>query len=59
MSDLELLDLLIGDIKDRIYDLKDDIRRTDSRLVKQNLTIRIDELANWLQHLIDMREENW
>lgn len=59
MSDLELLDLLIGDIKDRIYDLKDDIRRTDSRLVKQNLTIRIDELTNWLQHLIDMREEDW
>lgn len=59
MSDLELLDCLIGDVKDRIYDLEYCKKSTDSRLEKQNLTIRIEELNLWLNQLIEMREEDW
>lgn len=57
MSVIELLDGLISDLTDTIDDYRDDIRRTDSRLEKQDREIRIDELKQWRNTLRIIRTE--
>ena len=57
MSNLDLLDDIVLEIKDRIYDLKDDIQRTNSRLEKQGCSIRIDELNQWVKRLSELRDD--
>ena len=57
MTVTDLLDGLIYDIKDTISDYRDDIRRTNSRLEKQDREIRIDELKSWVKTLTIIREE--
>lgn len=54
MSSKELLERIIEDIEDTIYDYKDDIKRTDSRLTRSDRISRIDELKNWKQSLQDL-----
>lgn len=57
MTVIELLDGLISDLDDSIADYEDDIRRTSSRLEKQNREIRIDELKQWKKTLRIIRAE--
>ena len=57
MSVIELLDNLIMDMTDYIDDYRDTVRRTDSRLTKQEYNIRIDELKSWRKMLKEIREE--
>jgi hypothetical protein len=57
MTTIELLDGLISDLNDYISDYRDDIRRTSSRLEKQDREIRIDELKKWKETLRIIREE--
>ena len=57
MTVIELLDGLISDLDDYIADYKDDIRRTSSRLEKQDREIRIDELKQWKKTLRIIRAE--
>ena len=57
MTVIELLDGLIYDFNDCIDDYKYDIRMTSSRLKKQELEIRIDELRKWKTMLKVIREE--
>lgn len=57
MTVIELLDGLISDLTDYIEDYRDDIRRTDSRLEKQDREIRIDELRQWRKTLRIIRSE--
>ena len=47
MTVIELLADLILDLDDTIAEYKHDIKLTDSRLRKQELEIRIDELKSW------------
>lgn len=57
MTVTELLDSLISDLTDYIEDYRDDIRRTNSRLEKQDREIRIDELRQWRKTLRIIRSE--
>ena len=57
MTVIELLDDLISDFDDYIDEYKSDIRLTSSRLEKQQLEIRIDELRKWKTILKVIREE--
>ena len=57
MTVIDLLDSLISDLTDYIEDYRDDIRRTDSRLEKQDREIRIDELRQWRKMLRIIRSE--
>lgn len=57
MTVIELLDGLISDFNDYIDGYKSDIRMTSSRLEKQQLEIRIDELRKWKTILKVIREE--
>ena len=57
MTVIELLDGLIEDLTDSITEYKDDIRRTTSRLEKQDREIRIDELKQWRETLQIIRSE--
>lgn len=57
MTVIELLDGLISDFDDYIAEYKSDIRLTSSRLEKQELEIRIDELRKWKTILKVIREE--
>lgn len=57
MTVIELLDGLIEDLNDYIKDYKDDIKRTNSRLEKQDREIRIDELKQWRETLRIIRSE--
>lgn len=57
MTVIEFLDSLIYDLKDDIADYEDDARRTTSRLEKQNLAIRIDELKRLVKMLKILRDE--
>lgn len=57
MTVIELLDDLIADLTDYIEDYRDDIRRTNSRLEKQDREIRIDELRQWRKTLRIIRSE--
>jgi hypothetical protein len=47
MTVIELLNGLISDINDYIDDYKYDIKVADSRLLKKDREIRIDELKKW------------
>ena len=57
MTVIELLDGLISDFDDYIGEYKSDIRLTSSRLERQELEIRIDELRKWKTILKTIREE--
>ena len=57
MTVIELLDNLISDLDDAILDYRDDIRRTKSRLEKQDREIRIDELKSWRRTLSIIKAE--
>lgn len=57
MTVIELLDCLISDLTDEIEDYRNDIRRTNSRLEKQDREIRIDELRQWRKSLRIIRSE--
>ena len=57
MTVIELLDGLISDLDDYIDDYRDDIRRTNSRLEKQDREIRISELKEWRKTLKIIRSE--
>lgn len=57
MTVIELLDDLIANLTDNIDDYRDDIRRTNSRLEKQDREIRIDEMKKWRETLRIIRSE--
>ena len=57
MTVIELLDGLIYDLDDCILDYRDDIKRTNSRLEKQDREIRIDELKSWRRTLSIIKAE--
>ena len=57
MTVIELLDGLIYDLDDCSVDYRDDIKRTNSRLEKQDREIRIDELKSWRRTLSIIKAE--
>ena len=53
----ELLNDLILDLKDYIYEYEYDVKTTNSRVEKYEKRIRADELRRWLESLYEIREE--
>ena len=57
MTVIELLDGLISDMTDYIGEYRSDLKLADTRIKKQELEIRINELKKWRKMLQIIREE--